>query len=103
MMHDACHYGENGLIWSDDKDLCMTPYPYWCKEKASSYRASHSDGFNQFTPSGTMKLIGQGPLFLSAQMLMGDTADNVQGIKKLDGVVMWPCCYMDCPPTVRAT
>lgn len=91
MMHDAYNYGENGLIWSDDKDLRMTPYPYWCKEKGIIL-PSQPFGWLQpkFTPSGVMKLIGQGPLFFWAQMLMGDTADNVQGIKKLNGRLCGP-------------
>lgn len=91
MMHDAYELGEDGLIWSDDKDLRMTPYPYWCKEKGVVL-PSQPFGWLQpkFTPSGTMKLIGQGPLFFWAQMLMGDTADNVQGIKRLDGKLCGP-------------
>jgi len=30
-------------------------------------------------------MVGQGPLFFWLQMLMGDSADNVQGLLKLDG------------------
>lgn len=91
MIHDAYELGEDGLIWSDDKDLRMTPYPYWCKEKGVVL-PSQPFGWLQpkFTPAGTMKLIGQGPLFFWAQMLMGDTADNVQGIKRLDGKLCGP-------------
>jgi len=86
MIQDAYRLGENGLIWSDDKDLRMTPYPYWCKEKGMVL-PSQPIGWLQpkFTPSGTMKLIGQGPLFFWAQMLMGDTADHIQGVLRLHG------------------
>lgn len=91
MMHDAYELGEDGLIWSDDKDLRMTPYPYWCREKGIVL-PSQAFGWLQpkYTPAGTMKLIGQGPLFFWAQMLMGDTADNVQGIRRLDGRLCGP-------------
>lgn len=86
MIQDAYALKENGLIWSDDKDLRMTPYPYWCKDKGVVL-PSQTVGWLQpkFTPSGTMKLIGQGPLFFWAQMLMGDTADNIQGVLRFAG------------------
>lgn len=91
MMHDAYQLGENGLIWSDDKDLRMTPYPYWCREKGVIL-PSQPFGWLQpkYTPSGTMKLIGQGPLFFWAQMLMGDTADHIQGLLRYRGALCGP-------------
>lgn len=86
MIHDAYRLGEDGLIWSDDKDLRMTPYPYWCKKKAQVL-PSQPFGWLEpsTTPSGTVKLLGQGPLFFWAQMLMGDTADHIQGILRFKG------------------
>lgn len=91
MMHDAYQLGENGLIWSGDKDLRMTPYPYWCREKGVIL-PSQPFGWLQpkYTPSGTMKLIGQGPLFFWAQMLMGDTADHIQGLLRYRGELCGP-------------
>lgn len=91
MIQDAYLYKENGLVWSDDKDLRMTPYPYWCKDKGMIL-PSQPVGWLQpkFTPSGTMKLIGQGPLFFWAQMLMGDTADHVQGVLRWRGKLCGP-------------
>ena len=86
MMHDAYELGEDGLIWSDDKDLRMTPYPYWCREKGIILPSQPVGWLSpKFTPSGTMKLVGHGPLFFWAQMLMGDPADNVQGILTYNG------------------
>ena len=86
MMHDAYRLQENGVIWSDDKDLRMTPYPYWCKKKGVIL-PSQPFGWLEptCTPSGTVKLVGQGPLFFWAQMLMGDTADYIQGVLKFNG------------------
>lgn len=91
MMHDAYRYKEDGLIWSDDKDLRMTPYPYWCKKKGVVL-PSQPFGWIQpaFTPSGTMKLVGQGPLFFWAQMLIGDTADHIQGVLRYNGKLCGP-------------
>lgn len=91
MMWDAYRLGERGVMWSDDKDLRMTPYPYFCKKKGVIL-PSQPFGWVEpaFTPSGTMKLVGQGPLFFWAQMLMGDTADNIQGILRLNGVKCGP-------------
>ena len=37
-----------------------------------------------------MKLVGQGPLFFWAQMLMGDTADNIQGVLRYRGKLCGP-------------
>ena len=85
MIMDAYRLKDQGIIRSDDKDLRMTPYPYY-DIKAGSVRAGEPFGWLQpnCTPAGAVKLIGQGPLFFWAQMLMGDTADNVQGILRFD-------------------
>lgn len=86
MIQDAYQLKENGVIRSEDKDLRMTPYPYY-DLKAGEVRAGEPFGWLQphITDSGTVKLIGQGPLFFWAQMLMGDQADNVQGILRYGG------------------
>lgn len=86
MMHDAYRLGPNSLIWSADKDLRMTPHPYW-EAKKGVIMQGHPFGylFMDYTASGTAKCLGQGPLFFWAQMLMGDQADHIQGILRLDG------------------
>ncbi len=86
MMYEAYAHGENSVIWSDDKDLRMTPYPYWEKDRGV-LMPSEPFGYLQmkYTEAGTPKCIGQGPLFFWAQMLMGDTADYIQGILRLNG------------------
>lgn len=86
MMQDSYHYKEHGLIWSDDKDLRMTPYPYWEKEKGVVIPYDVLGHLELvYTGSGTPKVKGHGPLFFWAQMLMGDTADNIQGVLTLGG------------------
>ncbi len=91
MMHDAYALKENGVIWSDDKDLRMTPYPYFDKDKGIVL-AGEPEGWltPKFTDAGNMKLIGQGPMFFWAQMLMGDQADNIQGIIRFKGKLCAP-------------
>ena len=86
MIQDAYLLGENGVIWSEDKDLRMTPYPYYEIDRGQ-VQPSQPVGWVSIkhTPSGTPKLTGQGPLFFWAQMLMGDTADNVQGLARYNG------------------
>lgn len=93
---DACimsayRLGDRGVIVSHDKDLRMTPYPYW---EASRGEVMPGAGFGEiwdaYTPGGTMKLEGQGRKFFWAQMLMGDTADNVRGLKKYKRALVGP-------------
>lgn len=86
MIQDAYRLGENGVICSEDKDLRMTPYPYYEIDRGQ-VQPSQPVGWVSIkhTPSGTPKLTGQGPLFFWAQMLMGDTADNVQGVARYSG------------------
>lgn len=86
MMHDAYRLGESSVIWSGDKDLRMTPYPYY-EQKKGVIMQSEPFGYlyMDYTKSGTAKCLGQGPLFFWAQMLMGDQADHIQGILRLNG------------------
>lgn len=91
MMMDAYRLKEHGLTWSADKDLRMTPYPYW---DIAQGRIVYPDGFGtlhvEYTPAGKMKLLGYGKRFFWAQLLMGDTADNIAGITRLDGKLCGP-------------
>lgn len=86
MMQDSYRLQEDGLIWSDDKDLRMTPYPYWEKDSGLIIPTNHVGHIElAYTPSGNPKLKGHGPLFFWAQMLMGDQADHIQGILRYHG------------------
>lgn len=85
MIISAHRLKEHGVIRSDDKDLRCTPWLYH-EIGAGQVRAPEPVGWidEAFTPSGNRKMVGQGPMFFWLQMLMGDTADNVQGILKLN-------------------
>lgn len=91
MIQEAYLYGENGVIQSEDKDLRMTPHPYWELERGQ-IMAGQPVGFVtlKHTPSGTPKLAGQGPMFFWGQMLCGDTADHIQGVRRLNGALCGP-------------
>lgn len=102
MIQDAYRLGENGVICSEDKDLRMTPYPYYEIDRGQ-VQSSQPVGWVgiKHTPSGTPKLTGQGPLFFWAQMLMGDTADNVQGVARYNGKLCGAVCAFDVLKDVR--
>lgn len=86
MIQDAYLLGENGVISSEDKDLRMTPYPYYEAERGQVMPSQPVGWIGlKHTPSGTAKLTGQGPLFFWAQMLSGDTADNIAGVRTYAG------------------
>lgn len=86
MIQDAYRLGENSVIHSEDKDLRMTPFPYY-EMARGQVMPSQPVGWVSIkhTNAGTAKLTGQGPLFFWAQLLMGDTADNIAGILKYKG------------------
>jgi len=86
MMQDAYRLGENGVISSADKDLRMTPYLYFEESKGQVMQSQPVGWVSvKHTPSGTPKLVGQGPLFFWGQMMCGDTADHIQGILRYEG------------------
>lgn len=87
MIIQAYQLKDDGVIWSDDKDLCLTPYLYWDQELGVVERLSNPVGYlvKKYTPAGALKIWGRGVKFFWCQMLMGDTADHVKGIIRLDG------------------
>lgn len=96
MMQDAYQLKDNGVIRSDDKDLRMTPYPFF-EPRTGLVMAGVGFGslWAKYTPSGLMKAEGQGIKFFWLQMLMGDSADNVKGILKLNGALCGPKGALD--------
>jgi hypothetical protein len=91
MIMDAYRLKEHGVIWSADKDLRMTQYPYWEMSTASIVHPGEFGSlFLKSTPAGQQKCLGYGRLFFWAQMLMGDTADNIAGLTRLEGKLCGP-------------
>ena len=84
---------DNGVLISPDKDLLISPKEQYVVNTGEFLKLPDGERFGWIkdkvwnTPSGKVnsKCVGKGTKFFLAQMLMGDTADNVQGIKKLRG------------------
>lgn len=96
MMIEAHMRQEQGIIRSGDKDLRLTPYP-WYDEAKGTVEAGAGFGWVEaaYTPSGALKGSGRGRMFFWLQMLMGDPADNVQGLLKLHGKRVGPRGALD--------
>ena len=87
LMQDALVYGDRGVMKSDDKDLRITPGPYWEIDRGRLDVIDNRYGWiaDAYTEGGKLKVKGHGTKFFWAQMLMGDSADHVRGIHKLNG------------------
>jgi DNA polymerase-1 len=85
-MMDALLYGDRAIMVSGDKDLNITPGPLWIADEGRIDYIQDRFGWIKLkqTTNGN-KVVGHGTKFFWAQMLMGDTADNVQGIIRLNG------------------
>lgn len=88
------HNNPSALLWSPDKDLRVTPYAFWESDKGKPSVLAPADRFGfleeKYTEAGQFKCSGRGTKFFLAQMLMGDTADNVKGITKYKGKLCGP-------------
>lgn len=87
VMIDA--YSEpNAIVWSEDKDLNIVPCAKYDIGSGIIDRLEPGDRFGWIklkTDLSTPKVIGHGTKFFWAQMLYGDTADNVRGLESMDG------------------
>ncbi len=96
MIIEAHQYKQDGVTDSEDKDLRMTPYPFW---DAKTGRIVQAKGFGEVflrsTPAGSVKCLGLGLKFFWAQMLMGDTADNIKGVERLNGKLCGPAATFE--------
>lgn len=90
-------HGDNGIISSGDKDLCLTSGPYWIIDEGRLNIIENRFGWIKpsETPSGTKKVLGHGTKFFWAQMLMGDSADNVKGIIQFNRANCGPVAAWD--------
>lgn len=80
---DSIAFGERGLVSSFDKDMNLCRGPKWNPELGTVSTIEDAYGWVEYDKSRG-KVIGHGTSFFFAQMLMGDSADNVKGILKLN-------------------
>lgn len=85
MMMLSYQLGDAGVVRSEDKDLRMTPFPYYEIKRGVVMPA---DPFGELwidDSTVTPKLLGRSLKFFWAQMMMGDSADNIKGLLKYKG------------------
>lgn len=81
-----CYSIPNTVMYSEDKDLCIVPTVRYNHKTGNFDRILDRYGHISLDYStSTTKVIGHGTKFFWAQMLMGDTADNVKGLKNYNG------------------
>lgn len=86
MIMDSFTYGASGVVSSGDKDLCLTPHPYWIIDEGRLDVIENRFGWIKRKEwDKDWKIVGHGTKFFWAQMLMGDDADNVKGILTYKG------------------
>lgn len=88
-------WGDECVIYSLDKDLLCTRNRMLCPETNLIIPGVPLTSIGTLMlkeMSSSTKLVGRGPLFFWAQLLMGDTADNIKGITKVHGKLCGPAC-----------
>ena len=102
MIIQAHQLKDGGVIWSDDKDLRCTPY-YYYEQSTGQVQGFEPHGYIEakFTDAGNLKVIGRGPIFFWAQLLMGDSADNIKGIERYNGKLCGPASAIEVLGKVR--
>lgn len=72
----------NAVLHSDDKDLQIAPGFHYNKYNGRVETINGRFGhIGMYTGNSSPKIIGRGTKFFWAQLLMGDTADNVKGLR----------------------
>lgn len=84
--------GDHAVMRSDDKDLRLTPGPYFENSTAVIDRIEGTYGWigREYTPAGQLKVTGHGTKYFWAQMLYGDAADNIRGLDRYEGKLIGP-------------
>ena len=81
-----CYSIPNTVMYSEDKDLCIVPTVRFNHKTGNFDRILDRYGHISLDYStSTTKVIGHGTKFFWAQLLMGDSADNVKGLKSYHG------------------
>ena len=89
IIEDSIDFGERGIVSSFDKDMNLCRGPKWNPEIGTISTIDNAYGWIEYDKSKG-NIVGHGTAFFWAQMLMGDYADNVQGILTLGGKLCGP-------------
>lgn len=104
MMIDAYSIPD-AIVVSPDKDLRIVPCKWYDLQTGYTDVIKDRYGWINFDQAKG-KVVGHGTAFFWAQMLMGDTADNVKGLEKLYGKLCGPAAayktLADCASEERA-
>src|SRR5690625_16818 len=85
-MIDSYRLGDTSVLYSEDKDLRQTIHPFMDPYTGQIIQAEGvGKVWMHVTDGGSYDIHGVGRLFFWAQMLRGDTADNIRGLDKYDG------------------
>lgn len=82
LIQDSYLYRDDSVLMSGDKDLQMTPFPYW---RDSTREISVLNDYLGYVTKSGRKAIGHGRMFFWLQLLMGDAVDNVRGLVSYRG------------------
>lgn len=84
---ESYRQGSTGVVKSEDKDLRMTPHPYYDSSTGKIDIISDHFGWidEAYTEGMKLKVQGHGTKFFWAQMLAGDRADNIRGLERYRG------------------
>ncbi len=92
------HFKDIGLHWlsvicAEDKDLFMNDGQFldWNTHELRDCPTPYGHIEHYQTPSGTNKIIGAGKAFFFAQLLTGDTADNIPGLPYFTSAIAATC------------
>lgn len=80
---DSIEFGSRGLVSSFDKDMNLCRGPKWNPELGTVDTIEDAYGWFEYNKEKG-KVVSHGTSFFWVQMLMGDSADNVKGILKLN-------------------
>lgn len=87
----ACTEDPQAIFYSEDKDLDCLRNRKLCQHELRVLPRVEGQGWLALKElSRSKKVVGRGPVFFWTQMLMGDTADSIKGLRKAEGKLCGP-------------
>lgn len=98
LVMECFQFGKSAIYFSEDKDLDKLRNRKLCQYEMTvlpEVPLSSVGTLDLKQLSASKKVVGRGPLFFWAQMLMGDSADNIKGIQRVNGTLCGPSKTFD--------